>query len=108
MSELVENGIINNATLGFETHGILTSWITMEFDGTGQGYGGWSFGKDSESLGLWVKNLLNTFELSDWSKLKGTHVRVKRTVAFGGIQVIGHIYKDRWFDFKKIVENVKP
>ena len=37
----IENGKIESTNLGPEDHGILTFWLSLAFDGGGQGFGGY-------------------------------------------------------------------
>ena len=98
----MENGKITKTFLGKEDHGIFTSNITIEFDGRGQGFGGYSLdgkgGKKGSGIGF-ISKILDTLEVDSWENLKGTHLRVKRED--GLIKEIGHIVKDKWFNPKE-------
>lgn len=113
--EIIENGKITSAMLGFEGHGILSSMIMIEFDGSGQGFGGWgmdSYSKEKDcrvgtAFGCqYIMDVLKTLELEQWDDLKGQIVRVKREESFGKIKAIGHAVKNKWFDPEKLVESM--
>lgn len=89
----IKNAIIKKTMLGFEDHGIFTCWITLDYGGTRQGFGGYSFGGNYTDD--FIRGILKTLEINDWESLIGTHVRVKCT--HGKVYEIGHILKDRWF-----------
>jgi hypothetical protein len=98
----IKNAIIEDVSLGFECHGILSSYITVSYGGSGQGFGGYAFGGDYTDY--WIRGVLKALDLEDWSKMKGTSVRVKvdGDGNFGGkIVAIGHIIKDQWFYAEK-------
>ncbi len=98
----IKNAIIESVSLGFEGHGILSSNITLDYGGSGQGFGGYAFG--GEYTDYWVRGVLEALEVEEWSKLKGTSIRVKidGDGEFDGrIIAIGHIIKDKWFYAKK-------
>lgn len=101
-----ENGKIGSTMLGNEDHGIFTCQLTIEFDGTVQGFGGYALDKyDSEkkrrlgtAYGLeFIKRILETLEVTSWEMLKGQHLRVRRKEECGPIISIGHITKNKWF-----------
>lgn len=101
----IKNAVIQHVSLGFEGHGILSSFITVNYGGSGQGFGGYAFG--GEYTDYWVRGVLKALEVEDWSKLNGTSVRVKvdGDGHFNGkIVAIGHIIKDKWFYAEKDAE----
>ena len=104
MSEQIQNAKIKSTFLGVEDHGILTFWLYLEFDGSGQGFGGWALdGRPAngygdrvptEGCGAIVAALLNTLGVDSWEKLPGQIVRVRGD--HSGLSAIGHALKDRW------------
>lgn len=70
---------IESTTLGFEDHGILSSYVMLEYGrpgekmgGSGQGFGGYILG--GPGMAIWVKGVLDAVGVSDWSSLKGKMV----------------------------------
>lgn len=109
MSE-IENGRITSADIQFSRGFILDAWVHLEFEGSGQGFGGYVLGGnpfDSEKCADHAKqaNLAADFiggimavaDVEKWSDLKGKVVRVERADKFGQIVAIGHAFKDRWY-----------
>jgi hypothetical protein len=101
----IENGKIRSTMLGTEDHGIFTCFIDIDFDGSGQGFGG--YGLDSWSkkhdrrigtaYGLeFIKHILDVVGVEKWEDLVGKYIRVKHDMT--KIESIGHITKNKWFD----------
>ncbi len=95
---IIKNATIKEVKLGFEDHGILTSYVILDYGGSGQGLGGFCLG--GEYTDYWVRGILESLELKDWNDLVGTNVRVKLTTddMLAEIIEIGHIIKDLWFN----------
>jgi hypothetical protein len=98
------NAKIKSVLLGYEDHGILTCYLNLEQQSTGQGFGGYRLDapKDGNSyLGtFWIKRILETVGVREWSELVGKYVRVDGE-EYGDITGIGHITDDNWFYPKK-------
>jgi hypothetical protein len=99
------NAKIADVQLGFEDHGILTSFVFWEGDGGGGGFGGLNLG--GPGLSIWVEKVLRNFEVSDWSKLKGTFIRVRSNGIGSRTEEIGHILKDQWISIAGIQESIR-
>lgn len=105
-----ENAIIESTMLGTEDHGIFTCWLSLKFEGCGQGFGGYGLdepthengqfkGRVGSAYGMdFIMGILKALGVESWEALKGTHCRVERSERFGRIDRIGHILKDQWFD----------
>lgn len=94
---ITKNAIIEGLNLGPEDHGILTLYLRLDYgDGRHQGFGGYPIEKNA---GFWLTRLFETFEIREWSELKGKNIRVILTndSLDGQILGIGHIIKDKWF-----------
>lgn len=101
------NAVINSASLGIGDHGILSSFITLDYGGSGQGFGGyalfspeWDGHERQESdkanyAGHWVWRVLEIADVKDWKDLAGRTVRVRQE--HKKVHAIGHIIKDDWF-----------
>lgn len=102
----IENAIIKSATLSTEDHGCLSSWLHLEFPGSGQGFGGYALYLPSgfqhhaklSHAGHWIWRVMEIAGVSNWRDLPGKTIRVRRHESFGKIRAIGHIIKDDWFD----------
>ena len=90
--------------LGYEDHGILSCWLSLEQPGSSQGFGGYRLDapKDADSsMGtFWVSRILQVVGVSNWEALVGQHIRVDGE-EYGDIFGIGHITEDKWFYPKK-------
>lgn len=106
-----ENGKVRSTSLGWSGGApCLTAWLHLEFDGSGQGFGGYAHDeplrdtrgeflrREGSAWGMeWISRVLSTLEVEAWEQLPGTIVRVRRESPLGSIVSIGHAYKDRWF-----------
>ena len=102
----IKNGKIEGVKLGFEYHGILTAGLTVVFGegGTGASMGGLSLG--GEFTDLYIRKLMNTLDVDDWSKIDGTFVRGKIDDS-NRLIAIGHIMKDKWFNQEELGEKFR-
>lgn len=106
----IKNAQIESTSLGPEGHGILTCWLHVTYNGTGQGFGGYAFdGYDKEkkcryctAFGMeYIRRLLEVTGVDYWEKLVGTYIRVRvrgESLLNEKIVAIGHITKDKWFE----------
>lgn len=101
-----KNAIIKSTTLGIEDHGILTFWLHLEYDGSGQGFGGYALDeydvKEKRRKGTifgcqTILDVLRVVGVDSWEKLPGSSVRVTSTPD-GSISSLGHFLKDRWLN----------
>ena len=103
------NARIKSTALGYESHGILTCYLQLEQDGTGQGFGGYRLDApkgNSVYTDLWVKKILEVVGVDEWEKLPGKHIRVDGE-EFGEIRGIGNIIKNKWFYPKEAIKEVE-
>jgi len=115
------NAQIESTMLGYEDHGIMTCFLHLKQDGTGQGFGGYGldnrpakdkdghrFGdrRPSKLAGFWVKRILEVVGVDKWEDLVGKHIRVDGE-EWGVINGIGNITKNKWFYPKKEIEELK-
>lgn len=95
------NGTIESTMLGIE-HGSLTYFLHLTCgDGGVQGAGGINL-SGYEKCAEYLEKLLSTVGVSEWSLLRGKHVRFVRSG--GVITKVGHIVEDRWFNVVPEVE----
>ena len=106
MSEAIgtSNAIIKEASITSDDHGLLSAWLTLDFGGSGQGFGGYalylpkSF-KHHELMsvaGHFIWRVMEVADVTDWSKLVGKTIRARHS--WSKVHAIGHIVKDDWFD----------
>lgn len=72
------NAKIKSTMLGYEDHGILTCFLMLEQDGSGQGFGGYRLdaphNKPSIFTDFWIKKILWVVGVDKWEDLKGKYV----------------------------------
>lgn len=103
------NAIIKSTKLGFDG-GVFTFYLHIEFEGGGQGAGGYILddivndpnGKFSHRQGIaagmdLIMKILETVGVQKWEDLPGTYLRFEGTNS--KIHSIGHIIKDKWLNF---------
>ncbi len=107
----IKNAVIESATLSFEDRGFLDCSLTLDYGGSGQGFGGYALylpkswkHHDLKSLaGHFIFRVMEVAGVVNWDQLKGRTIRVK--AEHSKIHAIGHIVKDDWFcpaeDFAK-------
>ena len=106
----IKNAVIESATLSKGDRGLLTSWISLDYGGTCQGFGGYALylpksydhHKMNSCAGHFVFRVMEIAGVENWKDLEGKTIRVKSNK--GKVDSIGHIVKDDWFcpseDFK--------
>lgn len=98
--ETIKNAKIEGTTLGYESHGILTCNITLDYGGSCQGFGGYKLGGDYTTEV--IEGILKAVGVESWEELAGKHVRVKRGEGYHGkVLAIGNFLEDKWFSFDK-------
>jgi len=109
----IKNAKITKVSLGFEDHGILTCWITLDYGGCVQGFGGYGFShrpKDKHigapDLADYILGILTTLNVATWEQLPGTIIRAEADHA--GVHRIGHALKEQWFNPQSVVGKRKP
>jgi hypothetical protein len=102
-----KNAIITSTSLGVEDHGIFSAFLTLDFGGSGQGFGGYALdqhngkrGQDSKRIGTaygmeFIRRIMDTVGVSKWEDLRGKYIRVRSD--HRKIEAIGHLIEDRWF-----------
>lgn len=109
---VIKNAVIENAVLSIDELGFLTSWLTLDYGGTVQQFGGLSLylpksfkHHELKSVaGFFISRVMEIAEVTDWSKLKGRPLRVRGNDK--GIEAIGHFIKDDWFCAFELLQGV--
>ena len=114
----IKNAKIASTMLGVEDHGILTCWLYLEYDGGGQGFGGYSldtpdkartheFRRVGCAWGMeFINRILAVVGVEKWEQLPGKHIRVK--AEHSKVHAIGNIIKDNWFCPETDLTEFKP
>lgn len=99
----ISNAIIESARITIEDHGFLDCWLTLDYGGAGQGFGGFalylpkSFDKHKlqSVAGHHIYRIMEVAGVENWNDLEGKTIRVEHN--FTTVKSIGHIVKDDWF-----------
>ena len=112
------NAVITHASITNDDHGLLSAWLTLDYGGSGQGFGGYalylpkSFTHHSHSLigpnyaGHFIYRVMEVAGVSKWDQLPGKTIRVRRE--WSKVHGIGHIVKNDWFDPAADFKAMKP
>jgi len=99
-----KNAIIESASLSTGDRGFLDCWLTLDYGGSGQGFGGYvlylpksySHHELKSVAGHFIFRVLEIAGVDSWDKLKGRTIRVK--CEHSKVHAIGHIVRDDWFN----------
>jgi hypothetical protein len=99
-----KNAIIESASLSTGDRGFLDCWLTLDYGGSGQGFGGYvlylpksySHHELKSVAGHFIFRVMEVAGVDSWDKLKGRTIRVK--CEHSKVHAIGHIVRDDWFN----------
>jgi hypothetical protein len=112
MSIETRNAIIGSAR--FDTERGLSAWLALEWEGGGQGFGGYllyapkgwkAHDHPGDFTGHFIWRCLEVAGVDDWSKLAGRSIRMKHE--HSKVHAIGHIVKDIWFNPQEEFEAIQ-
>lgn len=96
---MIENATISSVYLGGWEDAVPTNKLCVSLMFSGDGWGQGS-GYYSGNIEEFVRLVLVTVDVSEWSKLKGAYCRIGREG--GRITAVGHWSKDNWFEFSSL------
>lgn len=100
MTPEIKNAVIASVSLTKEDHGMLVANLTLDYGGSGQGFGNRclynpNFPTD-DWAGFYLWRVMETVGVDSWEKLQGRPVRV--LAHHGLVSAIGHYIEDKWFN----------
>lgn len=100
--KFTDNALIESVSVGFYDDCVSEkSQLVVSLGLSGEGWG-CCIGSSivvGDYAGKIIRNILWTLDCPRWERLKGMYCRVPKACAGDTLKVIGHITKDRWFDF---------
>ena len=109
-----KNARITAATISNEDHGILSVWITLDYGGSGQGFGGFCLHSNPKRVplkeqggyaGHFIWRCMDIAGVNRWQDMVGKTIRARGNRA--QVEAIGHILEDDWFEPAKDFAEVK-
>lgn len=112
---LIESAIIQRATITTEERGLLSAWLDLDYGGSGQCFGGYALYLPKSFrhhggpnfAGHFIYRCMEVADVTDWAKMVGRTIRVRKQDRFSTVAAIGHIVKDDWFDPTADFERMK-
>ena len=112
MAKEIVNARITGTRISMADHGCLTFWVYLEGKGWGCGYGGYCIGRGylgadefSAENGHGLEAMMRIMDVvgvEKWDDLNGKYVRCELNYPGSqGIDVIGNIIKDKWFNIRE-------
>ncbi len=117
-----ELGIIEHTMLGIEDHGILSFMLTIDFGGTGQGFGGYALDKPLKENGEHkgrhgtefgtevILRILKSVGVETWEALKGKEIWARRDSGGMIIEIEAPAYREHEgaFNIKDLAKQYYP
>jgi len=96
----VLNAQITDTFLGFDDHGILTFYLTLNIsDDSHCSFGGIRITRRTTEI---IGKILNTVGVAKWEDLKGKFLRVYADEWDSPIKEIGNMMYDKWVDINEM------
>lgn len=101
----VKNAVIVSAKIIHDDHGALTAWLSLDYGGSGQAFGGYTLYlpkgfkhalNQRNWAGHFIWRCMEIAGVFEWSQLPGKTIRVRAEHI--KVHAIGHIVKDDWFE----------
>ena len=97
----IQNALIKDTSLTTADHGLLSSFLTLDYGGSVQGFGGYqlyspNIKQHPNYAGHWIWRCMEVVGVWKWEDLKGKFIRVKMK-DWHRIHAIGNIIEDKWF-----------
>jgi len=102
----IKNAVIESYRFDIERG--LSLWVTLDYGGSGQGFGGWllyapkgwaAHENGGNFCGHFIYRLLEVCGVEDLKQIVGKAIRAK--TSHNKVYAVGHILKDDWFDPEK-------
>lgn len=112
----IENAKITSVDLSMADHGCLTLRLCLEGEGWGCIYGGYILGHgyvgadefEGSAIGMEsIMRIMDTVGCDSFNEMKGKYVRTAVKGWGDGVQIIGHIMQDKWFDQESFFKEKK-
>ena len=111
------NAKITNVSISMADHGCLTFQVYLDGAGWGCGFGGYCIGNgylgadeddftaESGDGLVAMMRIMDVVGVEKWEDLQGKYVRCKVKGWGDGIDEIGHIMKNKWFNIREFFAN---
>ncbi len=110
MSE-IRNFKISATHLGYESHGILTAYLTLQSAAFGISVGGYALDEFIDKKRIITKKgaeliprILDVVGVETWEQLAGQYIRVEDNGIGESISKIGNLIEDNWLDFDRFLK----
>ena len=95
-----KNAKIVSTFLGWESHGIFTFSLGLDYGGIAQHFGNYDLNYGKYGMKV-IEKILKTVGVNSWEELTGKHIRV--IAEHTEIQKIGNILENNWFSMEDLL-----